>query len=218
MSNSLDRCDSELRAFLEVRADELADEMMPMQEATHRLEESLRSRGRSWLPFATAAGTIAVALVVTVVAIYGLRSIGNDGQRGFGAPSTSVDVVPQLAGIYQSAEPLRGTMCVAVNLEAGAATADLWWWGAGKTGCDSRTSDVVTTLASVDAVGTEVGVGVRISYWMDLMTGEQERVEFTIGAAPEEAPWPARTIDSSVEGAIGFVRVGEVDPTFRPVD
>jgi len=213
-----DAIDDELRAYLGVRAEELAREMLRMHDATDRLARRSRApRDRRARSLAMIAATVAGAALITV-AVVGGRPDGEDGQRRVGSPSSTVEAIARVVGIYRSVEPLRGTMCVAVSLEPEAATTDLWWWGAGKTGCDSRTSDVIRTLAFRDVVGGPRGEVVKVSYLVDLMTGEQERIEFTIGSAPAGAPLPALITDRGSQRELVMIRTGDVEPPFRPVD
>lgn len=211
--------DPEMRAFLDARAEELASAMLPMHEATSRLEHRVRKSGMHRLLSITVPATaVIIGVAVTLAVVGGLRTANSTHPPGVGASSSPIEAVTQVAGIYRSAEPLLSTMCVAVMFEPGASTIDLWWWEVGKTGCDSRTSDVVRTLASLDTVSGPGGESVKVAYWLDLMTGEQRRVEFIVGPAPVGAPLPALVTEGRVSREVPLVRINEVDPPFRPID
>lgn len=206
-----------LCVFLNARAEELAAGMLPMDEATSRLEGSAR---RGWvrnLFSASVAATIVIAAGLTLTVIGALRSGDSGDQFGVGA-SQSPQQLSLAEGFYQSAEPVRGAICVAVFLDRELATTDLWWWQAGETGCDSRTSDVVKTLASLDLVVGSGVESVQVASWLPLMNGDQERLEFTITSAPVGASLRGHILDGRVERDLVFWSISEVDPPLRPAD
>lgn len=206
-----------LRVFLNARAEELAAGMLPVDEATSRLDGSARRGGVRRLFSASVAATIVIAAVVTLTVVGALRS-GDSGDRLGASASQSPQQLSLAEGLYRSVEPVRGAICVAVLLDREVATTELWWWQAGETGCDSRTSDVVKTLASLDLVAGSGVESVEVAYWLPLMTGDQERLEFTIASAPVGEPLRGHVVDGRVERDLLFLSISEVDPPLRPVN
>jgi hypothetical protein len=117
-------------------------------------------------------------------------------------------------GTFQSVQPIEDRLCVAVETErascAEEASLRAWWWDQGSGDCATRTSDVVSTAATItpSLTGT-YGVSIDVP----LMSGDAWTVRFTLDASAGGL----RGMAAEQGVQLQFIEVDTVDPDFAPI-
>lgn len=117
-------------------------------------------------------------------------------------------------GTFQSVQPIEDRLCVAIETEratyAEEASLRAWWWDQGSGDCSTRTSDVVSTAATITPTLTGA---YDVSLDVPLMSGDAWTVRFTLDASAGGLRGTAA--EQGVQ--IQFIEVDTVDPDFAPL-
>lgn len=117
-------------------------------------------------------------------------------------------------GTFQSVQPIEDRLCVAIEIERAAyakeASLRAWWWDQGSGDCSTRTSDVVSTAATITPT---LSGAHEVSLDVPLMSGDARTVRFTLDASVDGLRGTAPEQGAQLQ----FIEVDTVDPDFAPI-
>jgi hypothetical protein len=168
---------------------------------------SSRWRLPAMLAAAAAAGVLAGAFGTALL----------DQERG----QPTAPIVP--AGVYRSAAPMGGPVCVALELPVrdtpGApAFHRVWWWPQGPAGCGERADFVYVQWIQPRRVqitdGDDPRAGVRFDFTVELRDGTRHEMEFTLdprAPADDDGTVPTFTTAGAGQPGIPLLPMTELD-------
>lgn len=116
-------------------------------------------------------------------------------------------------GIVQSDEPIGDRLCLAIKIEQAAyreeASLRAWWWDQGSGDCSTRTSDVVSTTASITPAEAD---SFDVTLDLPLMGGDVRVVRLALHPTGDGMPVTAVPDEAPLE----FIEVETVAPAFAP--